>query len=522
MTNLEIKISNGMRDKVFYAICFGFLAGVLVRSFWLIDFSLTLLLGIISIILIIYFLFFSKNKRSPSGKFWLFISFFLLSFSFGLVRFEMADKIPELPVDSLTGQIVGLGAKANFSGKIIDEPEKKENSQRLTVLLDQTKNLKILLTTGQDEKYHYGDHLHFSGALIKPDNFITDQGKEFDYVNYLRKDGIFYLSVYPKIEVMGHGEGNIIKSALFSLKEKFLEKINTEIPEPESLLMNGLILGERSAFSNEFRQAFINTGTIHIIALSGYNVTIVAEWIMKVFMVLLAPLSRSGMEPQNLGIGMGIFAILLFILMTGASSTAIRAGIMATLALVARATGRNYDVLRALVLAGVIMVLINPLVLAYDVSFELSFIATIAVIFLAPRIEKYFWWVTPKFKLRDIVSVTSAAYLFVLPFILYKMGNLSLTALPANILILPFIPATMLFGFLAGITGLIWYYLSVPFALISKIFLTYELWVINFLSNLSYSSFIVPNFPLTITLAIYGYFIYRLFGRELKKFFTFQ
>jgi competence protein ComEC len=317
---------------------------------------------------------------------------------------------------------------------------------------------------------------------------------------------------YPRVEIISRGEGNKIKSVLFSIKEKFLEKINTQIPEPESLLMGGLILGEKSAFSQELKQSFINTGTIHIVALSGYNITIVAEWIMKVFMFL----------PQNLGIGVGIFSILLFILMTGASSTAIRAGIMATLALIARATGRNYDVARALILAGVIMILINPLVLVYDVSFQLSFIATIAAIFLAPKIEKYFKWITPKLKLRDIISVTIAAYIFVLPFILYKMGNLSLTALPANILILPFIPITMLFGFLTGFAGLIWYVLAVPFALISKIILSYELLVINFLSNLSFSSFAIPNFPLIITMAIYCFFIYKLFGRDIKNFFTFE
>ena len=192
---------------------------------------------------------------------------------------------------------------------------------------------------------------------------------------------------------------------------------------------------------------------------------------------------------------------------------------MATLALVARATGRNYDVARALVLAGVFMIVLNPLVLAYDVSFQLSFIATIAVIFLAPRIEKYFLWVTERFQLRDIITVTSAAYIFVFPFILYKMGNLSLVAFPANILILPFIPFTMLLGFLTGFAGVIWYILAVPFGFISYLFLHYELGVISFFSHVPFAAFSIPNFPLWITLLIYIYFIHRLFGRSIKIFF---
>lgn len=157
--------------------------------------------------------------------------------------------------------------------------------------------------------------------------------------------------------------------------------------------------------------------------------------------------------PRNIGAYFGILAILLFVLMTGANSTALRAGIMASLMIFARATGRNYDVARTMILAAVLMIFINPFVLVYDVSFQLSFIATIGVIFYAPRFEKYFRWITPKLGLRDIVSVTTAVYIFVLPFILYKMGNLSIVALPANILILPLIPFTMLFGFLSGFLG---------------------------------------------------------------------
>jgi len=312
------------------------------------------------------------------------------------------------------------------------------------------------------------------------------------------------------MEVVSSGNGNPIKNTLFSLKEKFLEKMNFAIASPENLLMGGLILGEKSSFNKVLRQSFVDTGTIHIVALSGYNVTIVAEWFMKLFSFL----------PKNLGIGMGILAILLFILMTGGSSTAIRAGIMATLVLIARATGRNYDVARALILAGVFMILLNPFVLVYDVSFQLSFIATIAVIFFTPRIEKYFLWVPTFFKLRDIVSVTSAAYIFVLPFILYKMGNLSLVALPANILILPFIPFTMLLGFITSFLGVIWYVLAVPFGYVSYLFLHYELGVVNFFSNLPFAAFSIPNFPLILTVLIYAYFIFMLFSRNIKNFFT--
>ncbi|KKR62817.1 hypothetical protein A2643_00615 [Candidatus Nomurabacteria bacterium RIFCSPHIGHO2_01_FULL_39_220] len=498
-----------MRDRIFYAICFGFIFGVFLRSFLFFNLYFAVWVAVVSVALALFFSLISKNKWG------IIFSIFILTFCLGIFRFHAADVPSPSVFESQVGQ------KVFFTGKIIDEPDIRENNQKLTIEAQigqdprqgGASKTKILVTVNFGQDFKYGDEVKFSGKLQKPENFMTDQGKKFDYVNYLRKDGIYYVMNYVNVEVISGGNGNIIKSALFFVKEKFLAKMDFAIKTPESLLMGGLILGERSSFNNEMREKFINTGTIHIVALSGYNVTIVAEWIMKLF-------SGVPYVAKNFGIGMGIFTILLFVLMTGGSSTAIRAGIMATLALIARATGRNYDVARALMLAGVGMILLNPFVLVYDVSFQLSFIATVAVIFFTPRIEKYFLWAPDVCKLRDIISVSCAAYIFVLPFILYKMGNLSLVALPANILILPFIPFTMLLGFLTGFVGLISYILAVPIGYISYLMLHYELGVINFFSSLPFAAFSVPNFPLILTTLIYIYFIYRLFGRNIKSFFT--
>src|SRR3989338_4911608 len=490
-----------MRDRIFYGTCFGFVFGVLLRSFVSVNIYFAILLGVVSVALFLIFLLVSQNNWGIMA------TIFVFTFSLGILRFHAADVLPFHVYEQ------SIGEEISGEAEIIDEPDIRENNQKLIVEEDISGiKTKILITTGLEDHFKYGDKISFFGKIEKPENFITDQGKEFDYINYLRKDEIYYIMNYGNVEVLSHGYGNKIKSALFTLKEKFLEKMNLAIASPENLLMGGLILGEKASFSQELRQSFVDTGTIHIVALSGYNVTIVAEWFMKLF-------KQVSLVPQNFGIGMGIFAILLFIIMTGGDSTALRAGVMASLALVARATGRNYDVARALVLAGVGMILFNPFVLVYDVSFQLSFIATVAVIFLTPRIEKYFLWVPENFKLRDIVSVTFAAYIFVLPFILYKMGNLSLVALPANILILPFIPFTMLLGFFTSLGGVISHILAAPLGYISYLFLHYELGVVNFFANLPFAFFSIPNFPLFLTILIYAYFIYKLFGRNIKAFF---
>jgi competence protein ComEC len=413
----------------------------------------------------------------------------------GIFRFHVADKKnPEFFEAS-------IDQKVSLMGRVVDEPEIREKDERFVVeVLEQDEEAKILVSTNLESDLKYGDKIKFSGVLKKPENFSTDQGKIFDYVNYLRKDGILYTISFANISSVQSG-GFSLRGLLFKIKEKFLEKINFSISSPENSFMGGLILGEKSSFEETLRENFVKTGTIHVVALSGYNVSIVADWIMKIFSFLSVTASALS----------GALAILIFILMTGASSTAIRAGIMAGLALFARSTGRNYDAGRALLFSGVLMILINPLLLVFDVSFELSFMATFALIFFSPRIKKYFMWITEKFCLREIATTTTAVYIFVAPFILYKMGNFSLVALPANMLILPFIPPTMLLGFLTGVVGLIWYGFSVPFGFISYLFLHYELVVINFFASLPIASFNFPNFPLIFVVPIYIYFLFKIF-----------
>ncbi len=487
-----------MQDKIFYSSSFGFLIGVLLRSFMTINIYIVFLITALSVAVIFFFLL-AKNK-------WAIVAaIFTLTISLGILRFHSADIYAPSSLENTAGKT------AELSGRIIDEPQKNETGKRITVLITgELSEAKILLSTDSNTDLKYGDEIKFIGKLEKPENFLTDQGKVFDYIHYLRKDGILYTMNNPKIEIVSRDGGSPMKRTLFSIKEKFTEKIDSIIPSPESLLMGGLILGEKSSLDKNLKESFVKTGTIHIVALSGYNVTIVARGVMGLFAFFF---------PRGVSVGAGGVAIILFIIMTGGSSTAVRAGIMALTAILAKVLGRPYEAGRALLLAGVVMIILNPLILAFDVSFQLSFIATIAVIFISPRFEKYFLWVTKKFDLRGVVSVTCAAYIFVLPFILYKTGNLSLVALPANILILPIIPFTMLFGFLTGIISFFSHFLALPIGYFTYFMLHYELSIIQFFSSLSFSAYSIPNFPLLITVLMYVHFIYYFFWHDIREFF---
>jgi competence protein ComEC len=189
--------------------------------------------------------------------------------------------------------------------------------------------------------------------------------------------------------------------------------------------------------------------------------------------------------------------------MVGASATAVRAGIMALLVLLARGTGRTYAITRALILAGFVMILHNPLILIFDSSFQLSFLATVGLIHLSPIIEKRLGFVPGQWGFREVAVSTVATQIFVLPLLLYMSGQLSVVALPVNLLILGVIPVTMFFGFLTGMIGFISTVLAMPLALVSYALLTYQLKVVELFSSFPFASFTIDYFPAWLMICFY-------------------
>ena len=149
---------------------------------------------------------------------------------------------------------------------------------------------------------------------------------------------------------MSSGHGSWLKRNLFILKKSFVQKINSLIKEPESALLNGLLLGAKNSLGQAWQDNFRVAGVSHIVALSGYNITIVAVGIMTILAFL----------PRFLAVSFGVLGILLFTIMTGGGATVVRAAIMALLVLLAKMTSRKTDISRVLVLAGVLMLVQNP------------------------------------------------------------------------------------------------------------------------------------------------------------------
>lgn len=484
-------------DLVFGAIIIGFGSGIVFESLTAVPFFIFLTLGALSVV--------AGFCTQAQHRLRIFcIGIFLFSSVLGMMRFDMAR--PD-------ASQYYAGEHVTLSG-VIEEPSVKKSGQSFT--LDTPSGVNINVSTKTAPPLLYGDEVTVTGKLQNPMDFMTDQGTEFDYISYLYKDDILYQMQYAKVAVIAHGKGNWLIAHLIPLQNRILASFQRVLPPNEANLLAGLDLGAKSAIDPQFRDALVTTGTIHIIALSGYNVTIVATFLKAI----LACIPFLGSIGASIG---GAIGIVLFVAMTGMQSSAIRAGIMALIALFAEGSGRAYNAFRALVFAGFLMILWDPKYLVYDVSFQLSFLATLGIIFATPILAQKFSRVPEKLlfilPLRELMSATLGAQAGVLPFILYKMGTLSLISLPANILVLPVIPFAMGIGALAGFIGMFSTAFAFPVSWITYWLLRYITWIITLLARVPYASVVINDFPILLCLLMYFVLIallYRTWHRQTK------
>lgn len=235
-------------------------------------------------------------------------------------------------------------------------------------------------------------------------------------------------------------------SKIYVVRDWFLHGLKAVIPQPQAAFVAGILIGARSELPKSIVKEFQQTGTSHIIAVSGYNITIVAKWLLA---LLLTVLSR------RQAFWATVAGLLIFMILTGAQASVVRATIMGISVLLANQVGRLPTPMHTLLIACGIMVALDPSILRYDIGFQLSFLATIGILKVAPLLENIMPW-TRRFKVwGEVFVLTIAANVCVLPLLLYYFGTLSFATLPVNMIILPLIPATMLMGFIAGMLHMV-------------------------------------------------------------------
>jgi len=406
------------------------------------------------------------------------------------------------------------GEQKDLVGYVADEPEIGIDGAKYVVqILDNNISGKILVNLPLYPQYQYGDELKLKCNLQSPKNFV---GSNFRYDNYLARQGVWSVCGSPVILSVGEGSspqsfGIALKNKMLILKSYVGDKINTLWPEPESSLMAGLLYGARSSMPDEIKNNFNKVGLTHIVAISGYNISIIAA-------ILMVSLISFGLNRRR-AFWFCISGIILFVLFTGATASVVRAGIMGIIVLLANQLGRLSRVGNILVATAVIILLINPYVLIWDAGFQLSFIATMGLIYLSPIIEEKInlnkKLVGLKSLLLESLISTLSAIIATLPLILYQFGRLSVVAPLANILILWIIPWLMFFGFISVVLSVIFFPLGLVLAWITGLGLKYVIILTEWLAGFSWSS-IEISLPIWGLIGLYVILIFVII-RSKKK-----
>lgn len=490
-----------MFAKYFYSFILGFIFGIVVEEIFGLGSPFAVFCAVLAMVVPLVR---SVKSRALSS---LFVSSVFLGCALGVVRVDVLQmKQNARTLDSLIGKAVSL------QGVVVEEPDVREN---YTNIILETQGVphgqtRVIARVPAYPELRYGDEVTMLGKVTVPKNLpAKDNKKAFDYSAYLAKDDIFYEMYFPKVEILAHNKGNPVREKLFALKEVLMKNISRTIREPEAALAGGVLLGTQESLGSELLQKFRETGVAHIVVLSGYNIAVVAGVISRLVVFM----------PFTLRLVVSALGIIFFALLVGGGATVVRATVMALIVILARAFGREGDALRVLVLAGALMVFVNPMILLHDVSFQLSFVATLALVSLVPILEKYFV-VVQNVMLREILMTTIATQFFVLPLILYYMGSISLVGIIANIFVLPFVPLAMFAVALVAVLG--WApLLGGMLAFVAYVVLAYIILAVELFSRIPFASLSGIPFSLSALIFMYAllgfYIIKKSLRVEMKK-----
>ena len=449
---MQIKKSS----KFFYS-CLIFLIGVLIGEVLVLP--IWLVLGLVSVLIV--YIFLVKNLR-----------LILLLFVFLIIGISLRNSAEPTMDQNHISSLNETNVK--FQAVINSEPDVRLDKQKLTVKPIEYEG-KVLLSTFLYPEYDYGDVIDVNCKLQTPEPI-----EEFAYDKYLAKDGIYSVCYRPYISLIEKDKGNFLIGSILKLKKSIEKKVNRTVSEPQAALVSGILLGSRQGIPDEIKEGFNRTGITHIIAISGYNITIIVVVLLNFFKAI--SINR---KKAIWGIA---FGLIFFVIITGMSASVVRAGIMGFVVLLASHLGRKSDVRNVLILSAVVMTLFTPKVLFWDAGFQLSFLSTIGLVYLSPVLLKYMKWLPNKFGLQENLVSTLSAIIFTLPLILFQFGRLSIVAPFVNMIVLPVIPISMLVGFLQVVASYISIFLGEIIGWFSWLILGYVIKVVEIFSQLSWSS----------------------------------
>jgi competence protein ComEC len=371
----------------------------------------------------------------------------------------------------------------------------------------------LLAHVSNNQVFHYGDILRLRGKLKTP-----PENEDFSYRDYLAAQHIHSYMSTAEVTVLPGKGGNPFSRALYALKDKSLNNIYRLFPDPESSLLAGILLGVDTGLTNDLQQAFKDTGTAHIIAISGFNISIIAGLFVTFFSKFLGP---------RRGALLAIIGIAFYTILVGADAAVVRAALMGGLALFAKQVGRRQFALNTLLAVALLMCLWNPLYI-WDVGFQLSFFATLGLILYADPFSQFANRIIAKYfpasaaeksaeLFSEFVLLTLAAQVTTIPIMAYHFQRISLVSFIANPFILPPQPAVMILGGLAVLLSLIWLPLGQIAAWVAWPFVVYTIRMVELFDRVPHGTIFLGKLSVWFVIAIYGILFAVTFGESRLK-----
>ena len=333
-----------------------------------------------------------------------------------------------------------VGHRRVVTGEVLELRYHQADRQQYVL---QTPAARYLVTGDPYPDVRVGDLVRLQGTPRQPPVF-----EGFDYRAWLATQGIQAIVIRPQLTITGHRPG--WRSHLAVARESLVTRLERLFSPVPAALLSGILIGQRDGLPEPTLEDFRRTGTIHVLALSGYNVSVLVG-------VLVRALGR---RPSVLILSLA--PIAGFVLLVGAGASVVRAALMGGLLLLAQALGRPQEAFYAMAISAAVMLAENPWLARHDLGFVLSFAATAGILAWEPAIRHRLGWL-PRL-LRSPVAVTIAASLPTAPIIAASFGTVSLVSPLANLAVVPLVPWLMLGGLLAYLASLVAWPLAAPVA----------------------------------------------------------
>ena len=349
----------------------------------------------------------------------------------------------------------------------------------------------IIVTFPDSRRKNTDDIISFTWKLQLPMN-----NEIFDYRTYLLLNNIYATIKVPSSEKLGSHTSSSTFIFIRNIRSRLLSVIEEIYPWESAKLLQWMLIGERANFSKETKKNFNSAGLTHIIAVSGFNITII--------LIFLSFLFRS--FPMVIRLFLATLCIGFFTLLVGPQISVLRASIFGMVSYTILLSWKKMRAFSILLAVAVGFSLLDPLILNYDVSFHLSFLAVFGLLFFGDFFNRIFSFLPRWFGLRESLAMCFAAMVFTLPILLINFGQISLISPLANVLVVPLIPFIMLGGFVSMIGTLLFSYLGVLIGFPTWLWLSYILKVITWLGGLSYAAIPIDLGAYRYVLEI-GYFM---------------